>query len=243
MKIAFYLEDFKGFGWMAAAFVQSARHYGPPGLRIVQLSPPDVERVQDVDELFTWTPAPELTFFGRYFASELMYHQPPMAEDAAVRDEVMFCNVDMLFVRPWTWPLFTSAPAPYGPDAMLPHIKDDRWKWDGAMCVVASSMFLARVVREPASWGAVSLPIEQQLQCLANAVQAHDVSVGWLPGDVWSYVPRAPGDIGDRAVLVHYRGPRKDWMARRLGMVAAPADWAAQRQETHPGTVGARGAP
>lgn len=231
MKLAFYLEDPTGFGWMAEAFVKSARQYGLDRLHIVQLSPHGVPAVLGVDDLFPMALAPNLSFFGRYFASALIYHRWHPAGG------VMFCNVDMLFVRPWAWAhLFGMADGFHKNATLLPHIKDRRWKWDGAVCVLPDPHLLAHVVNERAA--VENCSIEEQLQCLANVVAKSEPIISWLPGDVWSYVPGHAVDIGTRAVLVHYRGPRKDWMAQRLGMQKAPTDWAAQRQETHRGTTG-----
>jgi len=37
-----------------------------------------------------------------------------------------------------------------------------------------------------------------------------------LPGMVYNYPPSGPDDQGEQAAIVHYKGPRKDWMLQRL---------------------------
>ena len=60
----------------------------------------------------------------------------------------------------------------------------------------------------------------------------HRGVVRTLPGAIYSYVPASADDECARASIVHYRGPRKEWMAAE-GANDKSA-YRAGREQTHP---------
>lgn len=74
--------------------------------------------------------------------------------------------------------------------------------------------------------------IDAQLAAINGVIGAFDGHVRALPGKVYSYVPRSKDDSCDGAAIIHYRGPRKEWMAAEGLKDGA---WRQGRDHTHPG--------
>lgn len=78
--------------------------------------------------------------------------------------------------------------------------------------------------REPAFWKVCldvceSLPLKRQEwwgDQLAVKAASEKFDLLELDCDPWNYTPQVPSDLGDQAMVLHYKGPRKLWMLERF---------------------------
>lgn len=79
---------------------------------------------------------------------------------------------------------------------------------------VAAAMWARALVRMGHGWGDDQLAIAAEVAplCLPPATaERHGIRVRFLDVDPWNLAPAGPADDASRAVVLHFRGARKDW--------------------------------
>lgn len=212
MKIALYVES-EAYRWMADAAIASARRF-MPNAEIVHLTNTQFPALDGAD-MVVRDDLPGRNFLGRYFG--LAHH---------LHGDVLYANCDILF-KASVERVFEAKF-----DLAVPHIASPTVNYDGAIFFSRSPSFFEALSAAPECFGPEA-PVGAQLAAINDTIAAFRGRVRALPGCVYSYVPKGPNDDCTGASIVHYRGPRKEWMA--ADSAKDKTAYRRGRELTHPG--------
>lgn len=135
----------------------------------------------------------------------------------AVRGRSIFIGADTLFLGDVSGTLSVLDEG----EIALPHIMDRRFNYDAGIIFANNAQgFFDALLGEPVYRA-------KEYEGPTPTLEAYNrVAEGWgtmaIAGSIYSYVPRSAVDPCEKALIVHFRGPRKAWMkavANRKGIV------------------------
>lgn len=201
MRIALHVES-EDYRWMADAAVASAKTC-MPDVPVVHLTNMDMPPLAGADAVLR-DPGEGRSFLGRYFGQA---HK--------IDDDLLLVNCDVLFASD----VRCAFAKPF--NVAAPHIASRSVRYDGAAIYTRRGVGLEfwHALQATASCRGADAPLAAQLADINWALKQHRAAD--LSGHEFSYVPRTADDPCNEARMVHYRGPRKHWMAQRLGYTGA----------------------
>lgn len=120
---------------------------------------------------------------------------------AELSGDVICANTDIVF-RGDVRHVFDDAS-----ELIVPEIRDPRVRYDAGLLFCRAPRFCAAL----ADGGADGL--DEWIPAYGAEIDSGRYTVRRLPGRTYSYVPHSAADPCAGALAVHYRGPRKRWMA------------------------------
>jgi hypothetical protein len=197
MKVAYFL-DHDDFRDLADISIMSLRMVSPHA-RVIHIANDTIAPLSGADEVI------RCTMNGNF-----------MRRWSAMRDqlegEYLFIDCDTVFLQDVSHVFDQKF------DVALPHIADPTVKFDGGVVFSRSPAFWHALRTMPSyTAGHDQTPVSEIVTDFNLASFAYAGHLKFLPGAVYSYVPRHSSDLCEGAAIVHYRGPRKKWMRDRYG--------------------------